>query len=55
MIGATGTYESPVEVNSVFIPSGSKLNGQITVGYLSDVINSFDEIIKTESRDILGH
>ena len=55
MIGATGTYESPVEVNSVFIPSGSKLMGQITIGYLSDVINSFDEIIKTESRDILGH
>jgi hypothetical protein len=54
MIGATGAYESAVDVNSIFIPSGSKLTGQITVGYFSEVANSFDEIMKTETRDILN-
>jgi hypothetical protein len=55
MIGITGTYEAPIEVTSLYIPEGSYLTGQVTIGYFSEAINSFDEIDKFESRDILGH
>ena len=54
VIGSTGTYEVPIKVSSVSLPSPQKSHGLLTVSYISEFNDSFNLITKTEIREVIG-
>lgn len=54
VIGATGTYEINIPIDTLEIPANAKYNGVITYSYYDTIDNSFNRLADVEYNEVIG-
>jgi hypothetical protein len=47
-------YDIPFEVSSISLKEGTKSHGLLTIQYMSSIIDTFNQIERVETEEILG-